>query len=54
MGWSTDYMGMPSIPVATDGGVFDIKQILLGQVSLADAIDGAIDDSYCHPYDPVG
>jgi hypothetical protein len=52
MGWSTDYMGMSSIPVATDGGVFDIEQILLGQVSLADAIDSAVENSYCQPYVP--
>lgn len=52
MGWSTDYMGMTSIPESTDGGVYDIEQILLGQVSLADAIDSAIENSYCQPYVP--
>ena len=53
-GWSAPYMGMTAIPEATDGGVFAIGQILLGEVSLADAIDGAIDASYCNPYEPSG
>lgn len=53
-GWSTPYMDMPPIPEATDGGVFAIAQILLGQVSLADAIDSAVEESYCDPYNPVG
>lgn len=46
--------GIAAIPEATDGGVFAIGQILLGEVSLADAIDGAIDASYCNPYQPSG
>jgi hypothetical protein len=52
MGWSTPYMGMTSIPEATDGGVFDVQQILAGTVSLADAIATAVDESYCDPYTP--
>ncbi len=53
-GWSTPYMGMTTIPEATDGGSFEIEQILGGMVSLADAITSAVDESYCDPYDPVG
>jgi hypothetical protein len=53
-GWSNPYMGMTAIPEATDGGVFDINQILSGMVSLATAIDGAVVDAYCDPYMPVG
>ncbi len=54
MGWSTPYMGMTAMPEATDGGVYDINQILGGTVSLADAINTAVEESYCDPYEPVG
>jgi hypothetical protein len=53
-GWSTPYMGMLPMPEATDGGVFDINQILGGTVSLADAINTAVEESYCDPYEPQG
>ena len=53
-GWSTPYMGMLPMPEATDGTVFDINQILGGTVSLADAINTAVEESYCDPYEPVG
>ena len=54
MGWSTPYLGMTPMPEATDGGVYDINQILGGTVSLADAINTAVEESYCDPYEPVG
>jgi len=53
-GWSTPYEGMLPIPEATDGGVYDINQILAGTVSLADAIETAVEESYCDPYEPQG
>ncbi|MEM9456643.1 MAG: hypothetical protein AAGF11_20865 [Myxococcota bacterium] len=53
-GWSAPYMGMLPIPEATDGAVYDINEVLSGIVSLADAINGAVEDSYCDPYTPVG
>jgi hypothetical protein len=53
-GWSSPYLGMPAIPEATDGGVFDIDAVLAGTVSLADAIQQSIEESMCDPYDPVG
>lgn len=53
-GWSTPYMGMLPIPEATDGAVYDINEVLSGVVSLADAINGAVEDSYCDPYTPAG
>jgi hypothetical protein len=53
-GWSTPYQGMLPIPEATDGGVYDINQILSGTVSLADAINTAVEESYCDPYEPQG
>jgi len=53
-GWSTPYMGSPSIPEATDGGVFAIGQILSGAVSLSDAIASSVESSICDPYNPVG
>jgi hypothetical protein len=54
MGWSTAYLGMTPMPAATDGDVYDINQILAGTVSLADAINMAVEESYCDPYEPVG
>ena len=54
MGWFGDYEGTPSIPESTDGGVYDINQILNGSVSLADAITASVEESYCEDYNPVG
>lgn len=53
-GWSSDYMGQPAIPEATDGGVFDIDAVLAGQISLSAGINGAIEDKMCVPYPPIG
>jgi len=53
-GWSTPYMGLPPIPESTDGEVFDIDLVLAGQVSLSEAINGAIEDNMCEPYPPQG
>ncbi len=52
-GWSSPYMGMPSIPDATDGGVFDIGAVLSGMVSLTAAINAAAEESFCEPYTPA-
>lgn len=54
MGWSADYMGMVSIPVATDGGVYPIDEVLSGVVSLTDAINSAVEESICDDYTPQG
>jgi hypothetical protein len=53
-GWSSPYMGMDPIPVATGGGVYDIDLVLVGQVSLADALAEAVETTMCEPYPPVG
>lgn len=53
-GWSTPYQTKPPIPEATDGAVFDLDLVLAGQLSLSAAISGAIDDTMCQPYTPVG
>jgi hypothetical protein len=53
-GWSTPYMGMLPVPEATDGGVYAINEILAGSVSLTDAINTAVEESYCDPYEPQG
>lgn len=53
-GWSAPYQGKPALPEATDGGVFDIDLVLAGQLSLAAAIEGLIEDTMCEPYTPVG
>lgn len=53
-GWSTPYQGKPTIPEATDGSVFDLDLVLAGQLSLSAAINGAIDETMCEPYTPVG
>ncbi len=39
-GWSSPYMGMPAIPEAAGGLVYDIDLVLAQQVSLADALTG--------------
>lgn len=53
-GWSAPYLMQPSIPDATDGGRFDIQQIVGGGVSFTDAIALAVDESYCTAYEPAG
>ena len=53
-GWSSPYMGMPAIPEATGGLVYDIDLVLVGQVSLADALTEAVETTMCEPYPPVG
>ncbi|MBX7081476.1 MAG: VWA domain-containing protein [Nannocystaceae bacterium] len=53
-GWSTPYQGKTPLPEATDGAVFDIDLVFAGQLSLSAAIAGAIDDTMCQPYTPVG
>jgi hypothetical protein len=47
-------MGLEPIPVATDGAVFDIQQVLSGAVSLSAAINEAVEESMCDPYTPQG
>lgn len=54
MGWSSPYLGMDPIPQATGGGVYDIDLVLVGQVSLADAVIEAVETTMCEPYPPVG
>jgi hypothetical protein len=53
-GWSSPYLGMPPIPEATGGLVYDIDLVLVGQVSLADALTEAVETTMCEPYPPVG
>ncbi|MCA9711532.1 MAG: VWA domain-containing protein, partial [Myxococcales bacterium] len=53
-GWSSPYMGMDPIPEVTGGGVYDIDLVLVGQVSLADALAEAVETTICEPYPPVG
>jgi hypothetical protein len=53
-GWSSPYMGMPPMPEATGGLVYDIDLVLVGQVSLADALTEAVETTMCEPYPPVG
>jgi hypothetical protein len=53
-GWFNPYMGQAPIPEATDGGVFNIDEIITGAVSLSNSLEGAIDESICTPYEPIG
>ncbi|MEM6991344.1 MAG: vWA domain-containing protein [Myxococcota bacterium] len=53
-GWSAPYGPLPSIPDATDGGRFDIEQIVGGTVSFTNAIAEAVEQSYCTAYEPAG
>ncbi|HET6584749.1 MAG TPA: hypothetical protein VFG69_14930 [Nannocystaceae bacterium] len=54
MGWFVPYGAELAIPVATDGGVYNIDDVLAGTVSLGDAIVAAVEDSHCDPYTPQG
>jgi hypothetical protein len=54
MGFFTDFQGQPPIPAQTGGGAYEIGQVLVGVISLSDAIVGAVEDSYCEEYPPVG
>jgi hypothetical protein len=54
MGWFGPYGAEVAIPEATDGGVFNIDDVLAGTVSLGDAIVSAVENSYCDPYTPQG
>ena len=53
-GWSAPYMGMDPIPMATDGAVFPIEEVLSGQLSLSAGINDAVEDKMCMPYPPPG
>ncbi len=49
-GWFGAYNGQPAMGQATGGGVFELDQVLSGQISLSDSINGAVVDSLCKPY----
>jgi hypothetical protein len=53
-GWFGPWQGKPSMGDSTDGGVFFLPDILNGQVSLADAIKGWVEENLCEPYIPQG
>jgi hypothetical protein len=53
-GWFAPYEGNASIPESTDGGVFHIRDVLEGSLSLGAAIPEAVADSVCDPYEPAG
>lgn len=54
MGWSAPYMGKDPIPDQTFGGWWNINDVLSQQISLADAINQAVEDTMCEEYPPVG
>lgn len=49
-GWFGPFNGSPAMPQATGGGVFELDQVLSGQISLSASINGAVVDSLCKPY----
>lgn len=49
-GWFASYLGMPAVPEATGGGVFELDQVLSNQISLATSITTSIESSHCQPY----
>jgi hypothetical protein len=53
-GWFGPYEGQASIPDSTDGGVYELADVLQGSLSLGAAIPEAVADSVCAPYEPVG
>jgi len=54
MGWSTPYQGQDPIPDQTFGGWWNINEVLNQQISLADAINEAVEDTMCEEYPPPG
>ena len=51
-GWFGGYQGMPPLPDATGGNVWEIGQVLNNQISLSAALTDAVDNSRCKPYPP--
>ena len=49
-GFFTDFQGQPAIPMQTGGSASNIDEVLAGVISLSDAINTAVEDSYCEPY----
>jgi hypothetical protein len=49
-GWFASYLGMPAVPDATGGSVFELDQVLANQISLAASITTSIESSHCQPY----
>lgn len=53
-GWFAPYNTMPAIPEDTGGAALLIDDVLVGSVSLADAIPQVVEASQCEPYPPAG
>jgi hypothetical protein len=52
MGFFTDFQGQPPIPMQTGGAAYNIGEVLAGIISLSDAINQSVEDSYCEEYPP--
>ena len=50
-GWTTPYGGHDPFPVATGGNNFDLDQVRLGQLSMAETINQVVVDSHCNDID---
>jgi hypothetical protein len=51
-GWFNPYGPNPAIPAATGGGVFDINDVLSGNISLSASINQSVEGTFCEPYPP--
>jgi hypothetical protein len=49
-GFFTGFGGMPSLPMATGGRVWDIADVRSGSLSMATAIAEMVEDEYCTPF----
>jgi hypothetical protein len=49
-GWFSPYVGAPPIPTATGGNAWDIDLVMQNQISLSDALTGAVEETRCKPY----
>ena len=49
-GWFGAYLGEKSIPESTGGGVFELNQVISGQISLSASINQSVIESLCEPY----
>ncbi len=51
-GWLIDHFQSPPLTVATDGKFFFLRDVLSGELSLSDALVGAVETSLCNPIRP--
>jgi hypothetical protein len=49
-GFFTPFFGLPSLPEATGGRVWDMADVRAGTLDMATSINEMIEDEHCHPF----